>query len=239
MKITSSISTFVGCTLLGAGIGGGIGYALGKLAPGYYRSVFVGGNEPSFDPVAVGIGQGITQGAAGGIVVGLALVVLFIWRDVRMAVPVDPLREGTPRRRKISVGLLVFAAIVAVLGLGSACIVVDVFVRPEVWLNPQRQLDRNETRRRIERLRNALENYAGDHGGRYPSKAQGLNALYMQPEGDAAWEGPYSGRHERDLNDVWGTPLSCAEPAAESESRKPSIWSFGPDKAPNTSDDVR
>jgi len=238
MKIPSAIATFVGCTVLGAGIGGGIGYALGKLAPGYYRSVFVGGNEPSFDPVAVGIGQGVTQGAAGGIVVGLALVVLFIWRDVRTAAPADPHREGAPRRRKISVGLLVFAAIVAVLGLGSACIVVDVFLRPDVWLNPQRQLSRDGTRQRIERVNDALENYALDHDGRYPSTAQGLKVLYVKPEDDPAWHGPY-GKDERDLKDAWGTPLCYAEPSAEGGSRKPSVWSLGPDKAPNTSDDIR
>ena len=37
-------------------IGAGIGYALGKFVPSYYRSVFNGGNDPRFDPVSVGVG---------------------------------------------------------------------------------------------------------------------------------------------------------------------------------------
>lgn len=57
--------------------GGAMGYALGQLAPSYYRSVFHGGDAPSFDPVQVGIGLGVTQGLFAGLVVG-AVVVLAV-----------------------------------------------------------------------------------------------------------------------------------------------------------------
>ena len=83
MTIRVAIATIAACTLLLACIGGGIGWALGTFAPGYYRSVFRNGEEAGFDPVSVGIGQGLTQGTTGGVVVGLIVVALFIWRDSR------------------------------------------------------------------------------------------------------------------------------------------------------------
>ena len=55
--------------------GGGLGYALGRLAPSYYRSVFHGGESPGFDPLQVGIGLGVSQGLVAGLVVGAVVVV--------------------------------------------------------------------------------------------------------------------------------------------------------------------
>jgi hypothetical protein len=83
MTIRVAVGTIAACTVMLAGIGGGIGWALGTFAPGYYRSVFRNGNEPWFDVVSVGIGQGLSQGTAGGVVVGVVLVALFVWRDTR------------------------------------------------------------------------------------------------------------------------------------------------------------
>ncbi|QDV46972.1 hypothetical protein Enr13x_68810 [Stieleria neptunia] len=81
----SSMLWSIGIVFVASGIGGvfglAIGAALGSLLPGYYRSVFSGGDSPNFDPLAVGIGQGITQGVVFGAVVGLAVVALFYWRQ--------------------------------------------------------------------------------------------------------------------------------------------------------------
>jgi len=231
MKIQSAIFTLVGCTGLGAVIGGGIGYGLGKLSPEYYQSVFERGNEQSFDPVAVGLGQGVTQGAVGGIVVGLVLVVLFVWRDVLLSAQGDPNQEHHAPRRRISVGLLIFAVIIGVLALCSVSILVFGLNRPD----PRHQLNRNVTKQLIESLKKGLELYALDHNGNYPSTAQGLKALYVRPEDDPAWDGPYVAV----LNDVWGTPIQYAEPSGDRGPRKPVVWSLGRDKASNTSDDVQ
>ncbi len=84
MRIRDALATIAASTALFAGIGGGIGWALGTFNPGYYRAVFRNGPEPWFDPVAVGVGQGIGQGVTGGAVVGVAVVALFLWRDVRL-----------------------------------------------------------------------------------------------------------------------------------------------------------
>lgn len=84
MTIRTALATIFACTALFAAIGGGIGWALGTFNPGYYRAVFRSGNEPWFDPVSVGVGQGVTQGTAGGAVVGVAVVALYLWRDSRV-----------------------------------------------------------------------------------------------------------------------------------------------------------
>ena len=65
--------------LVGGVLGLLMGAALGSMMPAYYRSVFAGGDSPNFDPVAVGIGQGLTQGVVFGGVVGLALVAMYYW----------------------------------------------------------------------------------------------------------------------------------------------------------------
>ena len=46
MTVWRAVGTITGCTLLIAAVGASVGYALGTLAPGYYRSVFRGGREP-------------------------------------------------------------------------------------------------------------------------------------------------------------------------------------------------
>jgi hypothetical protein len=75
---------FVGASAFVCGVAGLlIGLALGTLVPGYYRSVFAGGDRPSFDPVAVGIGQGLTQGVVVGLFVGVALVAVHYWYRLR------------------------------------------------------------------------------------------------------------------------------------------------------------
>jgi len=75
--LIASIAAVFGSAFLGGLIGLGIGAALGTFVPGYYRSVFHGGDNPQFDSVAVGIGQGLTQGVVFGGVVGVVLVWMY------------------------------------------------------------------------------------------------------------------------------------------------------------------
>jgi hypothetical protein len=84
MTIRAALTTIAASTILFACIGGGAGWAIGRFNPGYYRAVFHNGQQPWFDPVGVGVGQGIGQGVAGGAGIGLVVVALFVWRDVRM-----------------------------------------------------------------------------------------------------------------------------------------------------------
>jgi len=70
--------------------GGGVGYALARVAPSYYRGVFSGGDAPGFDPVQVGIGLGVSQGLVAGLVVG-SVVVLAVALSGRRCLAKDPL----------------------------------------------------------------------------------------------------------------------------------------------------
>ena len=66
--LTAAIGGFVG-TL--------VGWGLGKFMPDYYRQVFGAGANLNFDPISVGIGQGLTQGIAGGAFIGLVLSAMY------------------------------------------------------------------------------------------------------------------------------------------------------------------
>jgi len=70
--------------LLGGILGGVVGRALGVYSPSYYRSVFETGKDSQFDPVAVGTGLGASQGLILGALVGLGLVALLIWREIKL-----------------------------------------------------------------------------------------------------------------------------------------------------------
>ena len=71
-------------TLIFAIIGGFLGYVLGEFAPDYYRSVFAR-TDSDFNSVQVGLGLGMTQGAAAGAFMGFGLVALAAWFDSRRA----------------------------------------------------------------------------------------------------------------------------------------------------------
>jgi hypothetical protein len=84
-----------GCTALCGTVGCLLGYALGVLAPGYYRAVFEGGYDPGFDPVQVGPGLGLTQGLGAGLVVGVIVVLAAAWPRSRRE-GADPTRSDGP-----------------------------------------------------------------------------------------------------------------------------------------------
>lgn len=83
-----------GCSALGALLGLIIGGLLGAAAPGYYRAVFAAGNDPDFNPVALGIGLGLTQGVVFGAIIGIALVAITSWHQSRMAKREDEANAG-------------------------------------------------------------------------------------------------------------------------------------------------
>lgn len=90
------------------------------------------------------------------------------------------------------------------------------------------------TRAAIGGLEAGLKLYAIDHKGEYPSTNQGLEALLMKPGNDPDWHGPYL---EKLPKDSWGNPLQYRYPGKQN-AEKPDIFSFGPDKIPNTDDDI-
>ena len=61
-----------------------MGYILGVMAPDYYRTVFAVPPDAPFNPVQVGLGLGLTQGATAGLLVGVVIVVTVAWSNSRI-----------------------------------------------------------------------------------------------------------------------------------------------------------
>jgi len=80
-------------------------------------------------------------------------------------------------------------------------------------------------RAQLDALDKALQAYRIDVG-RYPSSAQGLNALVKQPSGEARWRGPYL---QADVPpDPWGTPYRYRHPGPGGKDYE--LASLGPDR---------
>lgn len=60
-----------------------LGFGLGKLAPDYYRIVFRIPRNVDLDPADAGLGLGATQGLAGGLFIGLGIVLAVAWFNSR------------------------------------------------------------------------------------------------------------------------------------------------------------
>ena len=63
--------------------GGGLGYGLAKVLPQYYRVVFRHGEDIQFDPVQVGLGLGMAQGAIAGLFAGAVIVLAVALNGLR------------------------------------------------------------------------------------------------------------------------------------------------------------
>lgn len=105
-----AILTILGCTAVVGAIGASVGYGLGAFVPSYYRSLFLYGREPWFDPVSIGFGQGLTQGIVGGVMVGVAVVAILVWREIRLlsiARSMEHAGEQSPQAKPVRRVLLI------------------------------------------------------------------------------------------------------------------------------------
>jgi len=99
------------------------------------------------------------------------------------------------------------------------------------------QIGRSEVttaRAQIDAFDKALESYRIDMG-RYPTTAEGLQALVKPPTGDPRWRGPYI---RNDLpNDPWGAPYQYSNPSTRGKDFD--LMSLGHDGVPGgTGDDA-
>lgn len=87
------------------------------------------------------------------------------------------------------------------------------------------------TIKRMEIVMDALERYAIDNGGRFPTTEQGLEALLEEPSTEPTprrWRGPYID-DEQVLADAWDVPLCYVSPG--NDRRLYDLWSNGADRA--------
>lgn len=116
---------------------------------------------------------------------------------------------------------LIIAAIVAAFALMIAWRFVG---------DPSRDA-RTATIERVETLVDALEAYAIDNGGIFPTTDQGLEALVTRPSGEDApvrWKGPYVD-DPQSFVDGWGVPLHYVSPVSGDAPYH--LWSNGADQA--------
>ena len=90
---------------------------------------------------------------------------------------------------------------------------------------------RRETIERMQLVMDALEHYAVDSGGVFPTNEQGLLVLFEPPSGElesARWRGPYLEDPDT-LYDSWGAPLHYVAPEGDDYMYR--LWSNGANRA--------
>jgi len=83
MTVLRGFSITIASGLAFACVGAIAGYVLGRVAPDYYRTVFRIPPDIPLDPAQAGLGLGVTQGCAAGLIVGLVIVVAVAWHNSR------------------------------------------------------------------------------------------------------------------------------------------------------------
>ena len=134
-----------------------------------------------------------------------------------------------PPRRSLSRGgftLMELLIVLAIIGVIAAIAVPS-------FLGQQKKANVKATQASIHGLESALDYFATDHDGDYPTS---LDLLITNPGNDPKWSGPYLKGCRLPL-DAWGNELMYMFPA-QNNVDKPDIYSAGPDRQPNTADDV-
>jgi general secretion pathway protein G len=116
---------------------------------------------------------------------------------------------------------LIIAAILAAFALMLA----------SKYVGDPQQEARKITIDRVQSVMDALDRYAIDSGGVFPTTDEGLTALVERPDGsgvNARWNGPYVEDREVFV-DAWGAPLHYVSPVNGDEAYH--LWSSGADRA--------
>lgn len=122
-----------------------------------------------------------------------------------------------PRARQQGFTLIEIMVVIVIMGILAALVVPRVLDRPD-------QARRVAAQQDINGVLQALKLYRLDNG-RYPTTAQGLQALVQRPEGARNWR-PYL---DRLPNDPWDHPYQYLSPGVKGEI---DVFSFGPDNKP-------
>ena len=127
------------------------------------------------------------------------------------------------QKREQGMTLIEIIIVVALLGTLMAILVNNL-------LKPQQEAQRDEAKLQMSSISQPLNMYRVHHN-KYPTTAQGLEALITNPGDDKSWRGPYT--EENKLTDPWGKKFDY-----ESDGRQFKMTSSGPDGEAGTADDV-
>jgi len=129
------------------------------------------------------------------------------------------LRRFSPSRREAGFTLLELLVVLAIMGLLAAVIAPQVLK----FLGTSKT---QTARVQVQNITAALELYRLDVG-RYPTQAEGLNALVVAPSSAPGWNGPYL-RKDSAIHDPWGEMYLYKFPGTHGEV---DVYSLGQDKA--------
>ena len=90
------------------------------------------------------------------------------------------------------------------------------------------------TKALMSNVKQALQTFKTDTS-RFPTNAEGLDALLHAPKGIQHWKGPYM---EKLPVDDWGNPLGYKSPGIDDPTSY-DLYSFGPDGQEGTDDDIK
>ena len=133
-------------------------------------------------------------------------------------------REQGPRAGFTLIEMIVVIVVIAVLA---------TLVAPNVFRNVG-AAKTTTARAQIETVGAALDAFKLDVG-RYPTTAEGLDALMTAPAGAAGWHGPYL--KKRVPADPWGHPYAYRSPG-EANPREYDLLSLGADGQPGGQDEA-
>lgn len=141
-------------------------------------------------------------------------------------------RRNITQSRRRGFTLIEVLLVLAILGVIAAMVVPQLLGR-------QKKANIDAARLSITGLEQALDLYAVDHNGEYPTTGEGLESLLVAPNNDEKWNGPYLKDAGAIPVDPWGRPLQYEYPGQHhAQGSKPDISSGGPDKAFGTPDDI-
>ncbi len=121
-------------------------------------------------------------------------------------------------RSRAGFTLIELMVVMIILGLLAALVVPKMFGKLE-------KARTNATYAQIELFGTALDSYRLDVG-KYPTSAEGLDALISQGSGGGEWNGPYLRKNEIPL-DSWGNPYMYESPGKNGDY---DLYSYGADK---------
>ncbi len=124
--------------------------------------------------------------------------------------------------------LIELLLVLAILGVIMSMVIPNLLGR-------QKYANIDATRGSVKGAEQAVRMYALDHLGEYPTTTEGFRVLVEAPRSnDTRWRGPYLTSTPQD---AWGNDLVYQFPSKHPPSEF-DVFSCGPDKSPNTSDDI-
>ena len=122
-------------------------------------------------------------------------------------------------RRQAGFTLLELLVVITILSLLAVSV-------GSVAINYLGRARTDTTRLQIDQISAGLDLFRLDNA-RYPTKDEGLDALFEAPDGLPRWQGPYLQKRET-LQDPWGFPFRYESPGQHGEV---DIYSYGADNA--------